>query len=442
MDMNETVQILQTLSYDTGSPPRLDLEIVIRDGRRRRHRRRLGNASAIAAVLAIAVAIPVVLFLRQPKPPPAPLHQRTTPLQCTEAMLPTPKGTHAEFEGADPTGQYMAGQLTDAAGRTLKEGILWHGGNFETFSLPSAREYSGMAVSSQGMVAISFDRSDGVWFYYDHSVHSLPAPANAMISAINAHGAIVANVPGDTQNGGSVAFWSSPTATMKVLPIPAGYAGATVVDIADDGTIVGGVRSRNATSDTPIIWHPNGGYQILPTPPRPWQFVNEWGFTGRSMLAEVVKLTPNYYFDDVVAYSFANHTYSILSQRRFDRAPGAISAQPSSPTVPSGPVAASEEVGPIGPTAPIAGPPPRLPDLKTNDRLEFTTAVSGQGWSIGSDGPRAAMYTPMNGVFALPTPPALSKRGVAMTISADGMTIGGWQAGSNNAAIPVMWRCH
>ncbi|MGX7669764.1 hypothetical protein [Plantactinospora sp. DSM 117369] len=164
--------LLRPLDGDPDQPSTVEIESLLRAGRRRvRHRRLLAGGGLAATTAVVLVAVPVALAAvrdREPTVPvpdtgevaqpvptpsgPAPATPPPAPTRCTPHRLPLPDGaTESQVLDGDPTGRYLVGVARDA--RTARTWTLrWDRGAMTVLEPPTT-DPARLLVNSQGVVA-------------------------------------------------------------------------------------------------------------------------------------------------------------------------------------------------------------------------------------------------------------------------------------------------
>ncbi|MGI5145729.1 hypothetical protein ACQEVC_04905 [Plantactinospora sp. CA-294935] len=166
--------LLRPLDGDPDQPSTVEIDTLLRTGRRRVRRRRLLAGGGLAATTAVVlVAVPVALAavrddepiapdpapgqVVQPGPTPDDRHTAdSTPppvlSRCTPHRLPLPDGaTESQVLDGDPTGRYLVGVARDP--RTARTWTLrWDRGAMTVLEPPTT-DPARLLVNSQGVVA-------------------------------------------------------------------------------------------------------------------------------------------------------------------------------------------------------------------------------------------------------------------------------------------------
>jgi hypothetical protein len=273
-------------------PSQVDVEMLVDAGRRRIFRRRwVEAAGGVALVAAVLLAVPWVLNAAKAEPvvppplgdsaapttPPAPTSPASpTPSpspttranRCAMEKLPVPDGMKDVTPAAvDPTGRYIVGN--DVVGQNFRA-VLWTDGRPR--ALPVAGEsVQAAAVNASGVVVglVAEGNENQAFRYHDGTLTRLRTPAGQWhiypTPEINAAGDIVINAKpsgGSAGEGSIVLLWKAGTTTATRLPLP---AEADVLDIGDDGTLVGAVYENGAATDA-YVWDQQGKARKLERP--------------------------------------------------------------------------------------------------------------------------------------------------------------------------------
>jgi len=259
-------------------PSRLEMDALVRAGRRRAFRRHSAQAAGgLALVTGVLLAVPLIVA-QTGSPPPvragtgsaaASAPASAGPVdRCRMTELPVPSGMKdAEAAAIDPTGRYIVGN--DVVKQDFRP-ILW------TDGLPKALPVPGKSVqvtdvnASGVAVGVVQDPQQEYVFRYENgaytrlrtpsgSWHVYPAPA------INAAGDIVINAEPSGKIEGEdsiVLLWKAGSTTAVTLAVP---TEANAYDITDDGTIVGGMY-KDGHASTPYAWDQQGNGRKLTLP--------------------------------------------------------------------------------------------------------------------------------------------------------------------------------
>lgn len=254
---------------------RIEVEAMVRAGRKQVARRRAGRAVAGAGLAAaVLVAVPSVLSRAgaQPAPiagaGPASTSSAASPGgPCRTTELRVPSGmANAKPTAVDPTGRYIVGYSTK---KQDFRPILWTDGKPQALPL-IAESVQPTAVNASGVVVglASNGQDDYVFRYENGQYTKLKTPPGKWHPypdpAINADGDVVINAEpqGNVEGKGEISLlWKAGSTTATRLPLP---AGADVYDIADDGTIVGRVSVGQLAVG--YVWDQQGHGRKLETP--------------------------------------------------------------------------------------------------------------------------------------------------------------------------------
>ncbi|MFF5291093.1 hypothetical protein [Paractinoplanes globisporus] len=398
MDERELRDRLETA---TVPPSRLEVGTLVADGRRRVTRRRTWRAAGGAA-LAVAVLVTVPVLLGRPHKPsvvvdnapsspssnppsakPTP-SQSSAPVACAIKALPVPAGLRdVTVSGVDPTGRYIVGNAT----RGDFKPVLWADGKAHALPmLEASMELDN--VNSGGIVVGLAGVADKTVFRYQNGKYTrLRTPAGNWHAypepVINTAGDIVVNVEPSGNTGGKdsiVLFWPAGQTSARKLPLP---AGANVMAILDDGTLVGALYV-DGVAIAGYSWDQQGHGRKLPTPA---------GQNGAAYAARGDWATGGFW---------PNQTAALWNLRtgemREIRAPK------------------------------DADLPPAMADLGPGEQ------VNDDGWVV------AGGYAMRDGDPAKLTVPA-HQRASAVAISDDGLVVGNAQSSAGELVGPRTWRC-
>ncbi len=270
-----TEQLRDRLEAVDVPPSRLEMDVLVRGGRRRALRRRsVRAAGAVALATGVLLAVPSVVT-RAGQPPAvragagsAAASEPAPAGRCGMTELPVPSGmTNAAAAAVDPTGRYIVGH--DVVGQEFRS-ILWTDGQPQALPMPS-KSVQLTAVNASGVVVgLVEDHKQQYAFRYSNGVytkmrtppgswHLYPEPA------INAAGDVVINAEpsGNIEGKGSIILlWKAGATTAVRLPVP---TEANAYDITDDGTIVGAMY-KDGHADTPYAWDQRGNGRKLGLP--------------------------------------------------------------------------------------------------------------------------------------------------------------------------------
>lgn len=199
---------------------------------------------------------------------------------CERSALPLPAGTDdAWLEGAEPSGRYQVGYSIDANGDYHL--LRWDNGELAdlTDDLESAKPSD---VNASGeMIGSRYNHYhdyDVAWRYRDGEFIDLPTRGRynrGAPVAINGAGQIAGELSGDDLETGwsdSIPVIWSANNQITVLQKPAGYKYVDVIDIDEDGTVLGSAYyyvyqdNQMLPRRSPVVWHPDGTFRILTDP--------------------------------------------------------------------------------------------------------------------------------------------------------------------------------
>ncbi|MFR9778683.1 hypothetical protein ACL02O_21880 [Micromonospora sp. MS34] len=288
--MNEEQELRDRLRAVDVPASRIEIDALVRAGRRRTFRRRsFQGAGGVALATAVLLAVPSIVTRAGAQPGAAPAtglpaeataSARPTVTadgsrpaggltgRCPVVELPVPSGMKdVTAVGVDPAGRYIIGY--DVVGQDFRP-VLWTDGKPQALPVPGTSvELS--AVNADGVVVgVVQDARQEYVFRYRNGVytrlrtpqgnwHVYPEPA------INATGDVVINAEPQGNSGGkdSIAlFWKAGSTTAVKLPLP---DGANVFGITDDGTIVG-TMYRNGIGIAAYAWDRQGNGRKLKAP--------------------------------------------------------------------------------------------------------------------------------------------------------------------------------
>lgn len=289
--MNEEEQLRDGLETVDVPPSRIEVDMLVRAGRRRAVRRHSvqaagGTALAIAALL----AVPSILTGMRTHPAvqaragQAPVYtSASTPTTtapdavgpCRMTILPVLGGMKdVEAVGIDPTGKYIIGVNT--VGQNFQS-LLWTDGQPQALPMRGT-SVQATAVNASGVVVGLVDEASGSGneeyaFRYENGAYTRlqTPPGNWRVfptPVINAAGDVVINAePSDEAGTGIskddiVLLWKAGSTTAIKLPLP---AGANAFAIADDGTIVG-TMYKDGKGVAAYAWDQQGNGRKLKVP--------------------------------------------------------------------------------------------------------------------------------------------------------------------------------
>ncbi|MFF5234615.1 hypothetical protein [Dactylosporangium sp. NPDC000521] len=252
---------LRDYARRTSSASRLCAEDVLVRARRS-HRRRVAALSAVSALVLVA-AVAVVMRPSVARPP-VPAITGAAPDGCVVQPLPLPVGvTGGSVSTADPTGRYVIGTPFPDDDMAPAVTILWTDGTpglLPTGFRATAVNASGLVAGTRGLLEA---RRAAV--IRGGAVVDLPAPDGAAttdVVAVNARGEIagIAYFPGSPDPSARAVVW--PAGQGKPRLLQAGGKDTYAAGIADDGTVVGTIGSR----EHPYRWAATGSGSALPLP--------------------------------------------------------------------------------------------------------------------------------------------------------------------------------
>ncbi|BCY13922.1 hypothetical protein [Actinoplanes sp. L3-i22] len=270
-------QILRDRLAGLGAPPSvITIDWALPAARRRaRRRRRAAALAGVGTALAVGALVAVPKLVLGGGPAPGPALPAATPTAtrepvCTVVALPLPSGaTGVAGAGVDPTGRYILGH-TDDAGQDFHP-VLWTDGVAARLSMPT-RSVQLTDVNSAGVVvglAGGDGAEDRVFRYAGGRYTMLKMPSGNWHPypepRINEAGDVLINAEPAGNSGGAgtiVLLWPAGSTTPTKLPLPKGASGH---DLADDGSVVGGIV-RDGVVDSAWVWDRTGKGHRLSTP--------------------------------------------------------------------------------------------------------------------------------------------------------------------------------
>lgn len=290
----------------------LEVERIVRDGRRVERRSQL--AAAAGAALVVAVGVPAAaLVLRDPPPTGV---DPSKPANCTVTELDRPQEAETTLEVADPTGTFQYG----SSGGHL---VRWRNGKMEIVAtddsvgipdaglrpglLPTGVNSTGVAVGIYRGRAITNNTPPLGWVFRDGVLSPLAVPAGvqaAVPSAINDAGDIVGRVMPGTAPGvlpGTVVIWPAGSPGSPYVR-PRDTTAAEPVAIAADGTVVADLMAQPDQPAWAAVWGPDGARRDLALPDG-WLKATTVDLRGRTVYGTVVRwkaasVPPGYGQDD------------------------------------------------------------------------------------------------------------------------------------------------
>lgn len=277
------VTLLRPLDMEPLAASRVDVARAVADGRRRRRSRWYASGAAVVALTATAVTGGplAVAALNPPAPAPTPALTPTAsatpsstagarpdgPTGCTVTRLPTDGIDKALVTGADSSGRYAVGRTYPGTAKFRYPLVVWKDGKLvDEVEMPGS-DQSLNDVNSRGVaVGSSFDAKDRKhpYVYRDGTVSRLAGDGEGTATAINDAGVIIGGLGGDPLYPRPVR-WASATAQPVALTVPKGVSSAAVVDIDEDGTILGMI-TRGRDKDSGYLWAPDGTGRELALP--------------------------------------------------------------------------------------------------------------------------------------------------------------------------------
>lgn len=297
--MNEEQELRARLEAVDVPPSRLEVEALVRAGRRRvfRHRSFQG-AGGVALATAVLLAAPSILTgaggaqpaagpadpsaASGPAAGPATRPAPTAPATpggagraptapgtgCPVTELPVPPGmTDVAVSAVDPTGRYVVGNST--VGQNFRP-LLWTDGQPKALPV-TAESVQATAVNPAGVVVglVQDGPVEYVFRYENGRYTRLRTPAGNWhvypSPAINEAGDIVINAEPSGNSGGEgsiVLLWPAGSTAAQKLPLP---PGANAYAVTDDGTIVGAMY-RDGAAVAAYAWDQRGKGRKLMVP--------------------------------------------------------------------------------------------------------------------------------------------------------------------------------
>lgn len=277
--MNDEQELRDRLAAVDVPASRIEMDGLLRAGRRRTVRRR--GVQAVGAALAVGtlLAVPSVVAGKRTNPATA-LHEATpvpstaaaevadAPRSCRAAKLPVPAGVKdVSASGVDPSGRYIVGN--GFAGQDFRP-VLWTDGRPRALPvLGESVELS--AVNASGVVVglVNDGREEYVVRYENGEYTKLRTPPGDWhpypVPTINAAGDVLINVEPKGNSGGKdsiVLLWKAGSTSPVRLPLPEGANGH---DITDDGTIIGS-RYEDGVAVDAYAWNQRGEGRKLEKP--------------------------------------------------------------------------------------------------------------------------------------------------------------------------------
>ncbi|MGR6321684.1 hypothetical protein Q2K19_17275 [Micromonospora soli] len=290
--MNEEQELRDRLAAVDVPPSRIELDALVRAGRRRAFRRRsVQGVGGVALATALLLAVPSILTRAGAQPAagladasadptatveatasaePTASPAATAPDgRCTMMELPVPGGMRdVTADAVDPAGRYVVGN--SVVGQDFRP-VLWTDGQPQALPVPG-QSVQVTAVNSGGIAVglVENGPQEEYVFRYEKggytrlrtppgNWHVYPSPA------INAAGDVVINAEPRGNSGGKdsiVLLWKAGSTTAVKLRLP---DGANAYDITDDGTIVGAMY-RNGVGIAAYAWDQQGKGRKLRAP--------------------------------------------------------------------------------------------------------------------------------------------------------------------------------
>ncbi|WP_406041627.1 hypothetical protein OG799_34910 [Micromonospora sp. NBC_00898] len=289
--MNDEQELRDRLAAVDVPPSRIELDVVVRAGRRRAFRRRSVQATGgVALATAVLLAVPAILTRAEARPagpagarPASASAKADTGLAsaaaeatasagpagpCRMTELPVPAGmTDVTAVAVDPTGRYVVGH--SVVGQDFRP-VLWTDGQPQALPMPG-KSVQPIAANASGVVVglVEEPQQEYVFRYENGAYARLLTPPGDWhvypVPAINAAGDIVINAEPRGNSGGKdsiVLLWKAGSTTAVKLPLP---AGANAFDITDDGTIVGAMY-KDGMATAAYAWDQRGNGRKLRVP--------------------------------------------------------------------------------------------------------------------------------------------------------------------------------
>jgi hypothetical protein len=171
----------------------------------------------------------------------------------------------------DPTGRYQVGTVPVPAPTGDEYRVVrWRDGAPTVFPGPSRMVDVADVNQSGEFAGTSIGVDDRpAWVYRDGAFAPLPALGagySSTVTAINGAGE-VAGTQFDPAGRQHAVLWSVERST-RALPLPDGFAQATVTGLDEDGTVVGYAFTEPTAPSPgePVIWPAGGGVRVLAGP--------------------------------------------------------------------------------------------------------------------------------------------------------------------------------
>jgi hypothetical protein len=335
---------------------------------------------------------------RSPDPSPS-ATPRALPTRCAIERLPVPNGQRASLvTGADPSGRFVLGASEQSGLR--KQVIVWDNGVPQVVTVPG-EDQALYAVNSAGIaVGSSYQGSTHrSWLYRDGKLTALPGSPAAHAQAVGETG-ILAGSRRLSETATVPVKWATPDSRPVDLQVPAGWTGTGSV-VGADGTVLGVLEQGRPNTQTGYVWAPEGTGRPIVAPAagageRRW-FAPK-SISGRSVIGAV-------YSETARDLSFTPAVYDLDTQQ----------------------------------FAPIAR---RDALLVSPAGWGVTEKIIGKAVNGGPLPQRQLMLVSAAQELLLPYLHAIDHQAnVAVTISDDGLLIGGQSKDASGRLNAVVWRC-
>jgi uncharacterized membrane protein len=307
----------------------IDVPRAMAEGLRRRRLRRWSTGVAALAVTAVAAGggtfAVAAMRNESPLPRPAPTASALTPsvaaapagpASCAVTRLPTAGVKKAVATAADPSGRWAAGRLYSTAGRPAKL-VVWKDGVIDKqVALPGGDAgFVDLNSSGAGLVTAYGAGDHESSYLYQGGRFTRLRGTDVSAGAINEAGVIVGGRTVSAALDMIPVRWASATAAPAPLPLPAKATGGSAGDIAEDGTILGGVSVGDKAS-TAYLWFPDGTGRYLPLPTMR-DGTRATSFAGHSISngwvsGEAVRATPDTTSFTPMRYQIATGKYETM----------------------------------------------------------------------------------------------------------------------------------
>jgi hypothetical protein len=292
MSMNRTTSDLEGMLVER-VPGDVDADVLLRRMHQRaesRRRRRWAGASIAVAVLTVGATVPALLLRG------GGAQQAAFAGSCTVAPLVLPPGLDlpepTQFASPDGTvtssfvPAVFQSVLVDPTGRFIVAGIgaqsgpgyvvVWDNGTPTVYPVEATTKQLALAeVNSSGLIAATAtpagsDLTRAV-LMQDGVVNTLPLPdgfVSGSAAGTNEAGVVVGTVSDSKGRPAGVVWAADPQHTPRLVEAP---GVSLVVDIADDGTMVGEAGTMVGDDPTltkfqPYVWSTDGIGSFLPLP--------------------------------------------------------------------------------------------------------------------------------------------------------------------------------